>query len=326
MTRKMASVALIEEICPIKGADRIEHYRVKGWWVVDGVGKYKIGDRVIFCEIDSFIPVEIAPFLVKNNKPKEYERKFGSVLKTVKLKGALSQGLLLPLPPALSQVDVGEDVSKFLGILKYEPPIPAVLAGDAVGLFPSFIPKTDEERVQNFPVEEFAGKFMMATEKLEGSSMTTYFNEGHFGVCSRNLELKDTPNNTLWLLAKQLELPEKLAKLGFNLAISGELIGPGVQKNIYGLNKHEFRPFTMFNIDERRRLNVFEFRSLCLELKLNPAPLILQIFVPNSVEQILKMAEGKSALNEMVEREGLVFRSTDQSFSFKAISNKYLLQ
>lgn len=197
--RKMASIKRIQETKPIPDADKICAYRVDGWWVVDSIGRYQVDDLVIYCEIDSWIPHEIAPFLSKGNEPKEYNGVKGERLRTVKLKGQLSQGLLLPVKQSIyrnetciidfisCEVDgnsgspaanLGEDVSELLGIQKYDPPVPAQLAGETRGLFPGFIPKTDQERIQNLTndVKKWHknGLTFEVTEKLDGSSMTVY--------------------------------------------------------------------------------------------------------------------------------------------------------
>jgi RNA ligase (TIGR02306 family) len=144
MTRKLASIQKIEEIRPIEGADAIEHYRVLGWWVVDKKGAHQVGDKVIYVSIDSFIPHDLAPFLSKGQEPKEYEGVKGNRLRTVQLRGALSQGLLLPVS-AVQQDGVGgqqypfiegSDVTDLLGIIKWEPQLPAQLVGKVRGVFP----------------------------------------------------------------------------------------------------------------------------------------------------------------------------------------------
>lgn len=147
MTRKLATIRKIAEIKSIPDADRIVAYRVDGWWVVDSVGKYQIGDLVCYLEVDSWVPHTLAPFLSKGNEPREFENVKGERLRTIRLKGQLSQGLLLPLTPADKEYfGEGEDVTEDFGILKWEAPIPAELSGDVKGSFPGMIPKTDQER------------------------------------------------------------------------------------------------------------------------------------------------------------------------------------
>jgi RNA ligase (TIGR02306 family) len=166
--RKLASIKRIQEIKLIEGADLICAYRVDGWWIVDQKEKYSVGDLVVYCEIDSFLPHTLVPFLSRGKEPREFEGVKGERLRTIRLKGQISQGLLLPVsilnivadecrsfvPPDYWENAAGirvaheedADVTELLGILKYERPLPAQLAGQAKGNFPSFIPKTDEER------------------------------------------------------------------------------------------------------------------------------------------------------------------------------------
>lgn len=149
--RKMAVIKSIDEVKSIPDADKICAYKVGGWWVVDQVGKYVVGDYVIYAEIDSWIPTTIAPFLSKGKEPHEFEGVKGERLRTVRLKKQLSQGLLLPMSVMTDNGHTayfteGLDVSECLGIVKYEAPIPANLAGMTRGLFPSCCPKTDQER------------------------------------------------------------------------------------------------------------------------------------------------------------------------------------
>ena len=158
MERKLASVRKISDLSPIEGADKIEVATIDGWKVVvaKDVG-HKVGDLVIYCEIDSFLPIKPEfEFLRKSSYKKMVDGREGFRLKTIKLRGQVSQGLILPLSLieyTNVNFEIGMDVTLMLGINKYDPPIPAELAGKVKGLFPSFIPKTDEERVQNLSKE-----------------------------------------------------------------------------------------------------------------------------------------------------------------------------
>lgn len=160
MKRKLASVRVIANIEPIHGADMIELATVDGWKVV--VAKnvdHKVGDFVVYCEVDSFLPIKPEFEFLRKSSYKKMADQEGFRLKTIKLRGQVSQGLILPIsevipfPDVLDYMEVGKDVTELLSIVKYEPPIPAELAGKVKGLFPYFIPKTDEERVQNLSSE-----------------------------------------------------------------------------------------------------------------------------------------------------------------------------
>ena len=341
MTRKMASIRKIDNIVPILGADAIECAMIGGWSVVVKRGEFNVGDLAVYVEIDAWVPTEIAPFLSKGQEPREYNGVKGERLKTVRLRGQLSQGLLLPLtilPRSLgfefaTDNTVGEDVSNWLGIQKWEPPVSPQLAGQTKGTFPSFIPKTDQERVQNLvPIISVAfnrSDTFEITEKLEGSSMTVFMHQGEFGVCSRNQELKQTEDNTFWKVALENDIENRIRSLGLdNIAIQGELVGPGIQGNIYKFVNHKFFVFDIYDIKSGRYLNPNERCVIVSRLRLMHVPIIaLNMCLPSAdVSVILNMAEGKSTLSVYQEREGLVFKNTNGGFSFKSISNKYLLK
>ena len=327
--RKLASVQKIEEVQGIPNADRVCRYRVLGWWVVDQVDKYSVGDTVIYCEPDSVIPPDLQRDLFYSDKPEEEIPKLqGFVLKTKKICKVYSQGILIPI----ELVDgyplmIGDDVSEILGIVKYEPIVPATLAGNAKGVFPSFITKTDEARIQSIAdqYEHYHNNVFCVTEKLEGASQTIYIKGGNFGVCSRNLELKEDANNAYWQVAKKFNIEDRLKSEGLdNIVFQGELIGPGVQGNIYKLKELEFYVFNVFLIDKGEYLPYNSMKTVCETIGLKCVPRIYQEFkLPSNIDELLELAEGKSSLAP-VEREGLVFRTDDRSISFKVISNKYL--
>lgn len=330
--RKMATIRQVSAIMPIPDADKICAYQIDGWTVVDLVGAYKIWDSVIYCEIDSWIPNSIAPFLSKGKEPREYNGVKGERLRTVKLRKQISQGLILPLSLLPRQFyELGEDVSEVLGIVKYEPPLPACLRGMVKGNFPFFIPKTDEERIQNLKgdLSEWIDTAMRweASEKLDGSSMTVYYKDEDFGVCSRNLDLKETEGNSFWSIARSKELIDKLVSYGKNIAIQGELIGEGIQGNPYKIKGLDFYLFNIFDIDKQEYLNPIDRRALADELSIQHVPVLgKDMPTMESVSEYLDFAEGKSVLNASTEREGIVFKSVDGKVSFKAISNKFLLK
>ena len=332
--RKLASIRKIDAIAPIDGADAIEVAVVGGWKVVVKKGEFTAGDSAVYCEIDSWIPAELAPFLSKGKEPREFEGIKGERLRTVKLRGQLSQGLLLPMHVLTNygaDLFEGYDVSELLNIIKWERPMNAQLAGMARGNFPSLIPKTDQERVQNLTKEiaaADAGMLFEVTEKLEGSSMTCYLIDGEFGVCSRNLDLKETADNTFWQVARREDIEAKMRDTGpdAQFAIQGELVGPGIQGNIYKLSQPEFYVFDVYNIKSGEYLKPEFRRALIKRMGLNHVPLINPGYpIVPSIDGLLEAAEGASVLNAKQEREGIVFKQVDGGMTFKAISNKYLI-
>ena len=339
--RKLASIRKISNIQPIEGADKIELATVDGWNVIvaKDVG-HNVGDIVIYCEVDSFLPISPSfEFLRKSSYRKLADGSEGFRLKTMKMRGQVSQGLILPLSVLNSdngivtwhQHDslIGTDVTELLGITKWDPPLPANLAGSVKGYFPEFIHKTDEERVQNLAdeYEDMRQCEFYVTEKLDGSSATFYMKEGVFGVCSRNLELLEDDTNSFWKVARQLQIEEKFRERGLdNICIQGELIGEGLQKNPYKIKGQDVRFFSAFDITEQRKLGFWEFEDLILDIDLRTVPILQRYMrLPNTIKELIENAEGKSVLNLDTEREGLVYRTLDRKYSFKVISNKFLL-
>ena len=338
--RKMATIRKIDALRPIPGADAIECAIVGGWTCVVKKGEYVAGDLAVYCEIDSWIPYEVAPFLSKGNFPHVYNEVKGERLRTVKLRGQLSQGLLLPLKElygllqGLNNHFEGQDVSENLGIVKYEAPIPASLAGEVKGMFPSRIPKTDQERIQNLSTEleewKAAGLTWEVTEKLDGSSMTVYIIDGEVGVCSRNLDLKPNKDNSLWATAYKNEIDVKLIQSLSNLAIQGELIGNGIQGNMYKMRDQEFYVYDIYDIDKGRYFTPTERAAYCKVWDIKHVPVFKTDFMltTETVADLLQKAEGKSVMGDIAgpEREGLVYKCNEQKVSFKTVSNKFLLK
>ena len=355
--RKMSYIAEVTAIREIPNADAIVSYEIdEGWGVVDKKGAYSVGDQVIQVEIDAWVPHSIAPFLSKGKEPREYNGVKGEKLRTIRLRGSLSQGLILPisvLGERQSRADrglcdvylkrdehnniicgvnaeLGADVSHFLNIQKWEPP-PEFLNADAKGLFPSFLQKSDQTRIQNLwrdnhVLFQRGDVFYQVEEKIEGQSLTAYHYNGEFGVCSRNLELKDS-DNTFWNTAREYDLQTKLSSLGRNIAIQGEQCGPGISGNIYGMTDHKLYVYDVFDIDEQRYLSPSERIDVLKQLDLPDVPIIHESHCGfKSLQEYLEFADGYSVLPyKKTLREGLVFKAhTKERISFKTISNKYL--
>ncbi len=364
--RKLASIRRIADIQPIEGADAIEVATIDGWKVVVKKDEFKVGDLAIYIEIDSWVPHDLAPFLSKGQEPREYGGVKGERLRTIKLRGQVSQGLLLSFTANMAiklgasfgsrfEDYEGEDLTELLGIQKWEAPIPAQLQGQAAGMFPtSLIPKTDQERIQNcfgeiqkrakrFATEkvwnaetqtleehpvvvpaDFKEPTYEVTMKLDGSSCTIFRWEGELRVCSRNLELKiNDENKDNTFVAMALLFADKIPD-GF--AFQGEVMGPGIQGNREGFKEHRFFVFDIFNIKEHAYLKPYARQLECKQRGLEHVPVINNVtLAPESVEAGLALAEGPS-INHKI-REGLVWKcNEDPSFSFKTISNQFLLK
>ena len=345
--RKLASVQRIAEIRPILEADRICAYRINGWWVVDSVGKYQVDELVLYAEPDSFIPHDLAPFLSKGKEPREYKGVKGEKLRTIRLKKQLSQGLLLPLSEIREKFNIvsfseGDDLTEILGIQKWEAPIPACLAGEVRGNFPSWIPRTDQSRAQNIVdeiFEEHKGETYEVTLKLDGSSCTIYVKDGDIGVCSRNLDLKETEGNSFWKAARDQDIIGAMLayneKTGHNIALQQEIMGEKIQGNQECVKGQRLFLFDIFDIDNQAYLKPEARISLLNEHLvplgadlshtpvLHPAMCVTDCFA--NLDELLAYADGPS-MSPNVKREGLVFKSCESGFTFKAISNEWLLK
>ena len=338
--RKLASIQKIADVQPIENADKICKYKINNWWVVDAINKYNVNDLVVYFEIDSFLPVSPNyEFLRKTSYRKLVDGTEGFRLKTISFRKQVSQGLIIPINHDIIPLSIteGEDVTDLLNIIKYEPQIPACLAGDAKGYLPSFLNKTDEERCQNIKDDDYdnfksLGNVFYFSEKLDGSSCSFYLKDDVFGVCSRNLDLVESPDNTFWKIARLKNIEHVLRvhaqKTEQNsIALQGELIGEGVQGNPYKIRGHDFFLFNLYFIDSNLYASIDELIQFSNDYHINHVPIIAKnVPLPDSIDLCLNIAEDKSALNPNTEREGLVIRSFDRSISFKAISNKFLLK
>lgn len=383
--RKLATIRVIDALQPIEGADLIEKAVVGGWNIVVKKNEFSVGDLCCYVEIDSFLGDgnPAWQFLV-DKQPKMFNGKKGHKLRSMKMRGVISQGFVMPLSalPQITDTAVGADVTEVLGIEKWEAQLAASLVGQAEGLFPSFIVKTDQNRFQNILGEIFGyddvvipandvrpeiirkaeavrNQHYEITTKLDGSSMTVFVN-GTFeadengnkstvetvktGVASRNLELKVNEDNAGNSFVKMF-IDAKLADIlttyktmtTQNIAVQSELMGPGIQGNQEMLNKTKLFVFDVFLIDERRYALPAERKAIMEQLyTLGLDPELVShvpvLYESVSLEELgitdtasmLKFAEGPS-LNAK-SREGVVFKAVDRQFSFKAISNAWLLK
>jgi RNA ligase (TIGR02306 family) len=337
--RQIVSIKPITEIKPIDGADAIECAIINsGWPVVVKKNEFQVGDNCVYFEIDSFLPIVDERFSFLEPRSTTWQGKQGARIKTMKLRGQLSQGLALPLSlfPEFFEVVEDTDLAALISVEKWERPMNAQLAGNAKGNFPSFIFKTDQERCQNLVRDIFethAGEEYEATLKLDGSSFTGYRLDDTLGVCSRNLELKfeDNENNSFVKTFIDTNLGPALESLGMNIAVQGELMGPGIQGNREKFETVQLFVFDIFLIDEKRYAKPEERYALFDKLtehgftgKHIPIHSNIKFAPKATLADLLALAEGAS-LNHHI-REGLVFKSLTTDFTFKAISNAFLLK
>lgn len=347
--RKLVTMRRVSSLDPIPGADVIEVATIDGWKVIVKKGEFNAGDFCIYFEIDSFLPESDPRYTFLMKSIRMFEGVRGHKLRTIRLRGQLSQGLALPIRqfpeiiiPAFKE-QIGAlcdlDFAETLGIKKFALPIPAALAGEVKGLFPNFIRKTDQERCQNLIDEIFEQNkeaTYEVTTKLDGTSVTYYFFNNEVGACSRNLELKindANKDNTIIKLFIESGLLDSECK---NFAIQGELMGPGIQRNRESLKTPCLYVFDVQNLIAGEYLSPSErvdfMENLYASGKVN-ADMVKHIPVLNrnitleklgikNMEDLLNFAEGPS-INGLV-REGVVFKREDGKFSFKAISNAFL--
>jgi RNA ligase (TIGR02306 family) len=358
--RKLASVRRISEIRPIEGADRIVLAIIDGWQMITQISNgFKPGDLVVYFEIDSFLPVEERYEFLRHSSFKSTKNLGdGFRIKTMKMKKELSQGLILPLseffkfdeetgnwlyPEDLSIVYEGDDITGYLGVQKYEKPIPSNLQGKVRGNFPSFIRKTDQERIQNLYGRysyQYSYHEFEATLKLDGSSLTAYHNNDNTGICSRNWDLDYTEDNLYWQVANKYHLTEILKQYGKNIALQGELVGPGVNGNKEKFDENDLYIFDIWDIDAQRYMTPYDRCSTLNDLNellyeygeeksnwliLKHVPVIGHFrILEKPLKEILALSDRSSINTDLA--EGIVYKSLiDGNISFKVISNRYLL-
>jgi RNA ligase (TIGR02306 family) len=333
--RKLASIQTILSLSPIVGADAILLAKVLGWELVVKKTEFQVGDRCVYFEIDSVLPIaQWNDHLRKEpNKPLR--------IKTIRLRGQLSQGLAMPMSiiPA-GEYEMGQDVTTLVGVTKYEPVVPAHLSGMAKGNFPAFLHKTDETRLQSEPrvLDEAISKgiVLVGTLKMDGTSFTAYRRDDEFGVCSRNLDLKETEGNAHWIMARKLKLEEILRSEPRNLSIQGEICGPSIQGNRLGLSESKLYLFNLFDIDAGKYLSHTELSAFAEKHMLNMVPTVYRldfggVVGPRDVNHLLNIANNLNYDNG-TPAEGIVWRSACETYSdvlkgrmsFKTISNRFL--
>jgi RNA ligase (TIGR02306 family) len=340
MHRKLASIQRVLAIDPIPNADAIELARINGWQCVTKKGEFTVGDLGVYFEIDSIPPeIDLFRFLWTTKDtvpgtPAPRPEKFR--IRTLRLRGALSQGLLLPLPAfELGEVSEGDDLTEQLGVGKYEPPAPAGM-GDWRGPFLAMVPKTDEMRVQSVPtvLDEIAGKPYVITVKYDGTSATYAIHPqtGEFHACGRNQSIREG-SNLYWNMARKYDIEAALRRSP-HLAVQGEIVGPGIQKNPLGLKEVALFAFNVYDIPRGSYLSHGEAEAFLTDAGI---PMVGVLTEGDSfgyrLSDLLTLAEGKYPGTEN-EREGIVIRPQTEVYSpvlggclsFKAISNRYLLK
>ncbi len=343
--RKLASIQRVWKIEPIEGADRIELAFVLGWQCVVNKGQFQPMDLAVYFEIDSFLPIRPEfEFLRSSSYRKTDIMGEGLRLRTMRFRGQISQGLLLPVtqfPEIPEGSELGADMTEILGIRKWEIEEKATTGGTVIGTLPVDVPHTDETRVQAEPdlIGDFAGLEYYISTKMDGSSHSVSLDEGGFHVTGHNYEYKDDGKSAFYELVKAQGIEDKMRKYCeeqalHTLTIQGELCAPGIQRNRLKLARPEWYVFTVRVDGKRAGLRRMEEICKALELQMVPVEEIgtdLPAKYP-SVEALLERADGEYPKGG--KKEGIVIRPTEPVFcerisaslSMKVVSNKYLLK
>lgn len=303
--RKLASIRQISDIRPIAGADKIVVAQVDGWECVVQKDTFHIGDHVVYVEIDSVMP-ECPAFEFLR------DRKFR--VRTIKLRGQISQGLVLPLSVLPEgNYDLEDDVTELLGVTKYDPEAqqeakllqkqPSTpknafvrfmmrfrwyrklfMKSKRKGGFPEWIVKTDETRIQNlttlFEQERDKGTLFSVTEKVDGQSATYYLRriskkKYEFGVCSRNIRLDTPDDSSYWAVAKKYDIEKALKRLiGDNNTIVMQ--GEICGDRIQG-NKYHINGYELFVFNliyPDHKCTTHEIDELCAPLGFKTVPIL----------------------------------------------------
>lgn len=343
--RKLASIQRVWAIEPIEGADRIELAHVLGWQCVVNKGQFRPMDTAVYFEIDSFLPIRTEFEFMRNSSYKKTDiMGEGFRLRTMKFRGQISQGLLLPIsqfPEIPQDAEIGLDVTELLGVKKWEIEERATTGGTVIGNLPYDIPHTDETRVQENPelIQAFAGLDYYISTKMDGSSHSIGIDENGFHVTGHNYEYKDDGASSFYNLVKERGYQEKVESYvrenGLRtLTIQGELCAPGIQRNRLRLTRPEWYVFTI-RVDGKR-VGLDRMQDICKALSLVAVPIEevghdLPSRYP-TVEALLERADGDYPNGG--KKEGIVIRPTEPVFcplisaslSMKVVSNKYLLK
>jgi len=330
--RSLVTIQRVKMLDPIPDSDFLETARIMGWQCVVKKGEFRVGDLGIYFEVDSFIPEEPRyEFLRASSYRDNADNGKGFRIRTVRMRGQLSQGLLLPysLFPELEDCNEGDDVTEKLQVKKWYIPETANPGGTIIGERPHGIPASDEIRIQSALelLEQLQNKPYYITTKMDGTSGIVYYIDGKIGCCSRNKEIKDEEGALYWTPVYKYGLKEKLAALGKNIVLTGEICGPGIQKNKLRLPSIEWYVFDVKDWDSGKYLPYDQACEICDSLGLSTVPLEERgECFSYSLETLLEKAKGKYPSG--LDKEGIVVRdvSFPKAVSFKVLNNDALLK
>jgi len=336
---KSATLEYVTEVMDHPNADKMSIAKIKGWKVCIKKNEYKSGDLCIYVATDTILDPHPHFEFLRN---KQFR------IKPIKLRGQLSEGILFPTSllkdfangrAIVLENDVsGTDVSELIGAKHYEKPLPSELVGEARGSLPSFLKKTDEENLENVigVLEEMRGRPYYISTKIDGQSGTFYLRDGVFGVCSRKIDLLETEGNGFWKVARKFDIENQMRKVfgNKNVAIQGEVYGPGVQKNPLGVEDLSLAVFNIWDMETRTYGNLSDLISFCDETYIPMVSIIEQgLSFDKTFGDLQSMANALCYVNGHV-AEGIVIRPQimfksvvmDSHCSFKVINETFKLK
>ena len=305
-------VATIEKVVSVRehpNADLLQIATILGWDVVCKKQDCQKDELVVFINIDSVVdPHPFFHFL----KAKSYQ------IKPIKIRGYISQGLIVPIKDLqhfgftkIQELSIGSDVSKIVGAKHYEEIEPSRTTGKSKGLFPSFLFKTNENNLRNFPlaIEEIKDKEVYITQKIDGTSATFYVKSGRFGVCSRTLDLQEDENH-YWNMVKKYDLAFKMLNFDDDIAIQGEIYGPSIQNNSSGIKQISFAAFNIFDIKRLNYGSLQELTDFCSTNDIPQAKIIYRGKMNFELKDLIRMASEQFYDNNNP-CEGIVIRTVE---------------
>lgn len=338
--RKIASIQKISMILKSISSN-YEQAQINGWNFFIKSNTFVIGQTVVYLEIDAFISNElfekIKDYIPISTSLEQIEN--GFFINTIKFDSSVSQGLALPLTlfDGLDDLALGTDVSKQIGVVKYDDETRGPInVSDAV--FPIWIPKSDQMRIQNFVVlPEYKSLEFEVTQKLDGTSITVYYKNDNVYICSRNNIVsvydgssfisKSNPGFPMEEVVRKSGLAEKLFKTKRKVAIQAELTGPGIQQKAtpkLQMSVYDVYDDHMYMTPDDRLAFIEQFTNEYIV----PIPIIKRRFKVFeelvTPENMLKFA---NSVYQKEKCEGVVFKTENPArLSFKAVSNEYLLE
>jgi RNA ligase (TIGR02306 family) len=330
--RSLVTIQRVKAITAIPDSDFLEAAHIMGWQCVVKKEEFHEGELGVYFEVDSFLPLDGRyEFLRSSSYRENDDNGKGFRIRTAKMRGQLSQGLFLRLDlfPELLGLSEGEDVTEKLGVKKWYIPETANAGGTIIGDRPGGIPASDEIRIQSALelLDDLRGKPYYITTKMDGTSGIVYYIDGKIGCCSRNKEIKDEVDALYWAPVYRYGLKEKLANYGKNIVLTGEICGPGIQKNRLRLSALEWHVFDAKDWDAGSYVPYDGMLALCASLDVPVVPLEERgDSFSYALEELLEKARGKYPSG--LDKEGIVVRSSlsPKAVSFKVLNNDALLK